>query len=265
MKQYLGAETGADMIQQLSTIDYPTCAYNLENYPLVADFYSQERQKVITTAPPSKLIGEAVVHFGREPKNIIDIGCGTGLAALYLATQGHYVTAIDERADMVEMARERARELNIPSRNFTPEVADLRSLSTADKYQGVISEMVLHFLEEADAKAAVATIQGMTVKDGLNVISAYTDDNPEDERSRREVKYMFEAGELSRLYMRGWQRLRDGEGYSGKLLERSYGPGKDVLIATIAEIVARKTVAGTPLQLRRSYMNANREMVYPDQ
>jgi SAM-dependent methyltransferase len=44
---------------------------------------------------------------------LIDLGCGTGLDAVHLATQGHRVTATDWSERMVDRTRDRAREAGL--------------------------------------------------------------------------------------------------------------------------------------------------------
>lgn len=47
---------------------------------------------------------------------LIDLGCGTGLDAVHLATQGHSVTATDWSERMVERTRDRARDAGLAGR-----------------------------------------------------------------------------------------------------------------------------------------------------
>lgn len=45
---------------------------------------------------------------GRQPKDILDIGCGTGLLACAYASHGHRVTAIDPAEAMLNVARKKS-------------------------------------------------------------------------------------------------------------------------------------------------------------
>jgi len=258
MKTYIDRLTADTFFEQgLETLSYHSIDENTAEFPLIVPQYIHTLGKVASTGGPSKLLVEAMSVFGKKPKRIIDVGSGTCTEALYLAAHGHEVTALDTNAESLDWARERARDLGIPTERFTPKVGDLTEITTSDKYHGVISLMVLHFLESSDAVRAVGAFRAMTLPNGLNVISAYTEDNPTEEITHpsRGLKYMFKSGELSRLYG-DWQLHRDEEGYSGKATHRNFGPGKDVLIPTLAEIIARKTVSRPT-----SYMNANREIV----
>jgi 2-polyprenyl-3-methyl-5-hydroxy-6-metoxy-1,4-benzoquinol methylase len=258
MKTYLETSAAERLYAEgLETLRYPHLEQNISAYPPISPQYLESIHKVGETAPPVKLLCEAVGLFGKEPKRIIDVGSGRCTGALYLATQGHLITALDCDSDALDWARERARDLNIPAKNFTPKVGDLRDITVSDKYDGVISLMVLHFLDEQDAKASIKTLQSMTNPKGLNVVSVYTEDNPPEEITHpsRNLKYMFKSGELANLY-NGWITTRNCEGYSCKFEQRDVSDRKLVLIPSIAELIASRTITKP-----RTYMNANRQIV----
>src|SRR5215831_4539759 len=50
------------------------------------------------------------------PSRLIDLGCGTGLDAVRLAHAGHYVTATDWSAKMIERTAERAASQHVAER-----------------------------------------------------------------------------------------------------------------------------------------------------
>ena len=54
--------------------------------------------------------------LGKEPKDILDIGTGTGFLALLLAKMGHRSTGIDLAEKMLKMAEEKAVLQNLPVR-----------------------------------------------------------------------------------------------------------------------------------------------------
>lgn len=45
--------------------------------------------------------------IGQSPKNILDVGSGTGIIAMYLAELGHGVTAVDFSEGMMDVARKK--------------------------------------------------------------------------------------------------------------------------------------------------------------
>jgi SAM-dependent methyltransferase len=62
-----------------------------------------------------------------KPLRILELGCGTGEDALYLARKGHYVHATDISGKMIEVARNKAARENLSGR-ATFQALDMREL-----------------------------------------------------------------------------------------------------------------------------------------
>jgi SAM-dependent methyltransferase len=69
----------------------------------------------------------------KEKLRILDIGCGTGIHANYLASQGYEVTGIDFSEDMIQIAKEKG----IKNTNFY--VADARFFNLNMKFDVILS------------------------------------------------------------------------------------------------------------------------------
>src|SRR5437763_5475884 len=67
---------------------------------------------------------------GREPRCVLDVGCGTGFLALRFAELGHAVTGIDLSPQMIDRARKKA-EQTAQQINFR--VGDAAALDCADE------------------------------------------------------------------------------------------------------------------------------------
>ena len=67
-----------------------------------------------THTPTGRLQRQRVYHFLKpfllQPCNILEINCGTGEDACWLATQGHHVTATDGSEEMIRIASEKLPE-----------------------------------------------------------------------------------------------------------------------------------------------------------
>lgn len=96
--------------------------------------------KFYDTAPGNGGIEESQIWkellsktIGSSPKNILDVGSGTGIIAMYLTELGHSVTAVDFSEGMMDVARKKAREkganirfmeMNVENLNFEDETFD---------------------------------------------------------------------------------------------------------------------------------------------
>ncbi|HLF08321.1 MAG TPA: methyltransferase domain-containing protein, partial [Dehalococcoidia bacterium] len=72
----------------------------------------------------------ALVASGRiAPCRAIDLGCGTGANAIYLAQKGFEMTGVDYAAAAVEKARARATEAGVQVDFIVDDLTDLRHVS----------------------------------------------------------------------------------------------------------------------------------------
>ncbi|MEV6414525.1 class I SAM-dependent methyltransferase [Kribbella sp. NPDC051718] len=110
-------------------------------------------------------ISEVVVGMS-EPlvgKRVVDLGTGTGNAALLAAELGAVVTGVDPAARLVEVARKRAAERGLQAEFL---VGDAASIPVADgTAELLLSVFAVIFAPDADA--AIAEMTRVTAPDGL--------------------------------------------------------------------------------------------------
>jgi SAM-dependent methyltransferase len=112
----------------------------------------------------------------RSDGPILELGCGTGRVALYLARRGHEVWAVDVDADLVAATRERARGLPVHT-----ERADVRRLDLGHKFGLVIAAM--QFVQMIGDEAARADVLRRVVahlEPGGRLAAAILDGAPDD-------------------------------------------------------------------------------------
>jgi len=104
---------------------------------------------------------QAILATALGPANgraILDASCGTGRQALALAALGWQVTAVDYTPAALQIAQERARQLDLHIRFQT---ADMRQLSASvpQAFDWAISCMALdNLLDDAEIQAAIAEL-----------------------------------------------------------------------------------------------------------
>ncbi|WP_020389343.1 class I SAM-dependent methyltransferase [Kribbella catacumbae] len=110
-------------------------------------------------------ISEVVVAMS-EPlngKRLVDLGCGTGNAALLAAERGAVVTGVDPAKRLVEVARERAAERGL-------QVEFLAGNAASIPVEDGTAELLLSIFAvifAPDADAAIAEMTRVTAPDGL--------------------------------------------------------------------------------------------------
>nr|WP_300094551.1 class I SAM-dependent methyltransferase [Sedimentibacter sp.] len=99
--------------------------------------------------------------------NVLDIGCGTGNFSIKLAKMGCNVTGIDISDNMLDIARKKAAEENLPIKFLHMDLNDLKFKE--NEFDAVFSMAAFEFVDDKDAPKA---LQGMlrVVKEGGQVL-----------------------------------------------------------------------------------------------
>lgn len=88
------------------------------------------------------------------PARLLDIGCGTGIDALYFAQRGYYVTAIDASREMVNQTRQRIARANGNARVENARADELDKLGD-EKFDAMYSDLgPLNCVENLDTVSA---------------------------------------------------------------------------------------------------------------
>ena len=134
------------------------------------DAHYQSGEPPWETGQPSaelaRVIGEQPIH----PCRVIELGCGTGINAVWLARQGFDVTGIDFSRLAVEKARQRAAGAQVQVRFVVDDV-----LKLAEEYEPFpffFDRGCYHAVRQFDAAAYVRTLQRLTTPDAIGLILA---------------------------------------------------------------------------------------------
>jgi SAM-dependent methyltransferase len=167
---------------------------------------------------PTMLVVEIAQKLA--PGVAIDLACGAGRNALYLAAQGWAVTAVDGSERAIELVRQRCKVRGL---EVHTNVADLTSPNFSMQQNAFDLVVIAYYLQrDLFAKAKAAVRPG-----GVIVEIAHTPEPGEDWNERR-----ARPGELHKFF-NGW-----------KLLWEYEGPSRDPAHhRPVAEIVARRVVS----------------------
>ena len=130
----------------------------------------------------------------------LDLGSGIGRHSLFLAKNGFKVVAVDNKSEALTGLKELARLQKLPIKVVR---VDAATYHTKQKFDVLLSNMLLHFIPEKKQLQIVKNMQQATKKDGIIVVSSYTNKNPKNLRP-----YPIKAGMLKKWYERaGWKIL----------------------------------------------------------
>ena len=105
-----------------------------------------------------------------KPYKVLDIGCGEGKDAVFLARNGYDVTAFDISEQGLSKARALAAHCGVKINFFKADVRDFR-LET--EYDVIFSSGVFHYIPGKLRGGIVEDLKKHTAKGGINVINVF--------------------------------------------------------------------------------------------
>lgn len=137
-----------------------------------------------------------------EPNStVLDIGCGDGRNAIFLAQKGFLVTAFDISVLGVTKLKHQAKKKNVSIDAF---VQNMISYNFVHEFNLIITHGCLHFIPKKDSLRLLRKIMDHTVKKGYNVHAVFTDTIEPSEDMKPLCKGLFKEGEIFEFY-RDWE------------------------------------------------------------
>ena len=140
-----------------------------------------------------------------KPCKALDLGCGQGRNALFLAQYGFDVTAVDQNELSLEILQSivEQEDLEMPIGLY-----DINSASIGQTYDFIVSTVVLMFLQEDRIPAIIKNMQDQTSIGGYNLIVCAMD--TEDYPCSVNFPFTFKEGELANYY-KDWELIKYNE------------------------------------------------------
>ncbi len=139
-----------------------------------------------------------------KPYKVLDIGCGEGKDAVFLARNGYNVTAFDASEQGLSKARELA-DINGVKIDFFK--ADVRDFRLDTNYDIIFSSGIFHYIPHELRESVVNNLKAHTTPNGINVINVFVQKPfiplPPDSEKGEFVVDSWKSGELF-MYFYDW-------------------------------------------------------------
>ncbi|HAG27451.1 TPA: hypothetical protein DCG61_01560 [Patescibacteria group bacterium] len=147
----------------------------------------------------------------KKSGSVLDLGSAAGRHSLFLAKKGFTVTAVEISSEFTAALKEIVRLQKLKVKVV---IGDVTKFTPKKKYDVIISTMVLHFLPYQIQSKQIELMQSNTKRNGLNVISSYSDKNKDGIRPYPLMK----------------DKIKDAyEGAGWKILHHHVGRGTHVI------------------------------------
>lgn len=171
----------------------------LEFYCKPEDYFP----KKYNSNPVHSEVLEAMVTV--KPCKALDLGCGQGRNALFLAQHGFDVTAVDQNELSLEILHSIVEQEDLEMLVGT---YDINSASIGQTYDFIVSTVVLMFLQADRIPAIIQNMQEQTSIGGYNLIVCAMD--TEDYPCSVHFPFTFKEGELANYY-KDWELMKYNE------------------------------------------------------
>jgi len=138
-------------------------------------------------------LAESGVITGR----ILDVGCGTGELALFLAQQGLTVLGLDASAAAIGRARAKATERRLQCEFVVGNALDLASLDHC--FDTVIDSGLLHVLSDVDRPRLVAGVHAVLRPGGRYLMQCFS------EHASVPGPRRLTQDDIRRMFAQGWR------------------------------------------------------------
>ena len=147
-------------------------------------------------------------HLIPPGSSVLDVGCGEGRNAIFLAGLDHTAEGFDLSESGIGKAKAIATAQGVSVRFWAQ---DLGTFDFTRAYDVILSHGVLHLPEKHIRNAFIRKAQAHTAPGGLHFIGVFTNRLPAAPDMVAVTKSLFDVGELPGMYS-GWKILHHNEG-----------------------------------------------------
>ncbi len=135
---------------------------------------------------PQRAFVDLFERQGLPDNPVLDVGCGTGENALYLAAKGLSVTGVDTSALAVQKAKRKAKARDLEATFLVWDALDLAAMHL--RFGTVIDSGLFHVFDDEDRKRYANQIAAVLRPRGTYVMMCFSEKEPADWGGPRRVR-----------------------------------------------------------------------------
>jgi 2-polyprenyl-3-methyl-5-hydroxy-6-metoxy-1,4-benzoquinol methylase len=173
----------------------------------MTDYDKQYKESPNVCGPPFADFVAFFENYKKSRANVLDLGCGQGRDALFIARMGHRVVGVDISETGIRQMLDNANKENIDVHGV---VADIVTYEPSGEYDVIILDRVLHMIrEDHDRQTVLEKASEATKSDGFILIA----DTP---KHHNQIRLFFEHHSAS------WTTIKDKKGkiFVKKLIDK---------------------------------------------
>lgn len=139
---------------------------------------------------PTKEFVDFFRSYKKEGASILDLGCGQGRDALFIARLGHRVVGVDIAKTGIRDLLDDAKKENL---NVEGVVSDLRTYQSAEMFDIVLIDRTLHMLSKTDRLGVLTKTLTHVKKDGSLLIADEPSNLPDFKQALERSKFEWDV------------------------------------------------------------------------
>jgi tellurite methyltransferase len=178
---------------------------------------------------PEESIKELLNHI--QPGPVLELGAGEGRNALFLASEGFDVSAVDVSAVGLNKIQAQAKEKGL---EIDTVLQDINNLDLTKNYDAIVSTFTLHHLSMENGLRLIEQLKEHTNPDGVNILVTFTKDS---DFYKQSPQNFFPDENILREIYKDWEIIHYQERETAAV--QTHPDGSPYINGT-AEITAKK-------------------------
>jgi len=180
----------------------------MNNKEILERTYAKPGAVWTSVEPPTEIV--ELIESGKiKPCKCLDVGCGEGFYAIYLASKGFDVTGIDLSENAIKYAKQNATEKGAKINFIVMDISDLSKIN--GKFDFIFEWALLHHLMPEKRKKYVKDISNLLNKNGKYLSVCFNEQDPKFGKGKK-LRIIPEKSRAiigGKLYFSSLEELKD--------------------------------------------------------